>query len=367
MPYGSQSEELHPLHDINGEAVQHPEEIAPEREVVTIDVPNAETGARIDLFVQQAGIILASHPDVVAFLPNVIYKFNVTAAANGSDHLRADINADNTNVRAVFTLQRHPAHTVQPSANSQQAIDTQPAAPHQIPPPPLPGQYQLLARQPDPRRFALQTAHNKVSAPPPALILATPRTYGQAYAAHLTGKASVEAQPLLGRAYSMDEIMKFDPNKLQFPEVAMRAIRNDHRVKDLAHAFLLGAGLPQSKIEYDTAATRIRKSLSLGARTLLSVGTNERMDADKVRADLGTQVDLTADAWERRGSYSNPPKDETFSHVRLDTFYFSVPAAAWQTGSGAKTFTRCLRYAQANPTLNLDTSHFDWIIRTQGL
>ncbi|TKA64120.1 hypothetical protein B0A55_09942 [Friedmanniomyces simplex] len=241
---------------------------------------------------------------------------------------------------------------------------------------PLPASaYQLIQRQPDPARFASQHPgpHRLASPPPPAQNLIAASTTLTNNGAQLVGKVPHEAQPPpMGEDVSMEEVMRFAPNWLRCPEVAVRAIRNGQDSSDLVAMFFAPNGPPTVGDE-KTAAARIRQQLSQGARLAVRPGVNmsfdkqHRFDTQKAIRYLGPQPDLTANMWELRAAYDvNSSRTTNFAHVKLAAFYASVHINDFPTGGAEKVLTKCLRFAWNNPQLDLDTSHFDWIIQTQG-
>ncbi|KAK5713733.1 hypothetical protein LTR17_017500 [Elasticomyces elasticus] len=228
--------------------------------------------------------------------------------------------------------------------------------------------YRLNVRNPDPRRFATQYPgpHSVHRPPPPAQTLHEPEP------AQLVGKLPAFAQPPMqslgpNPIITEEEKMTFGPNWYQIPEVAMCAVRNGYTIPQLVALFFRPGGPPSTQDE-ETAAKRIRKQISLAAKLVVDVGGSDiEFKATKARNDLGAQPDLTAAAWELYGDYIGGVRRAIdFVHVRLADFNATVPANEFPTGAAAGVFTRCLQFAMNNPHLNLDTSHIEWIIQTQG-
>ncbi|KAK0803989.1 hypothetical protein LTR75_007780 [Friedmanniomyces endolithicus] len=270
------------------------------------------------------------------------------------------------------------ASTNPTSATAPQQIAVAPiAATHLVVPAPT-SAYQLIVRAPpNPNRFASQYLRPHLSShpPPPAqglFAVSTNVTNVINNGAQLVGKVPHEAQPPPGSVMTMPEIMIFAPNWLRCPELALRAIRNGHETADLVDMFFAPNG-PPNAVEKRMAASRIRKQLSDGARLLvrpgpgLTFGGQTTCDTQKAKQDLGPQLDLTADAWELRAAHITGTRLKTdFVHVKLSAFYGTLHINAFPTGSAEGVLTKCLRFARNNPNLDLDTSHFDWVIQTQG-
>ncbi|TKA76341.1 hypothetical protein B0A55_03741 [Friedmanniomyces simplex] len=289
----------------------------------------------------------------------VMAPSNTPPAAQPVPHLAYQLNHPQPN----------PAHLA-----PQQMVMAPSNAPPAAQPVP-PSAYQLNQRQPDPARFASQHPgpHRLASPPPPAQNLIAASTTLTNNGAQLVGKVPHEAQPPpMGEDVSMEEVMKFAPNWLRCPEVAVRAIRNGQDSSDLVAMFFAPNGPPTVGDE-KTAAARVRQQLSQGARLAVRPGVNmsfdkqHRFDTQKAIRDLGPQPDLTANMWELRAAYDvNSSRTTNFAHVKLAAFYASMPINDFPTGGAEKVLTKCLRFAWNNPQLDLDTSHFDWIIQTQG-
>lgn len=235
--------------------------------------------------------------------------------------------------------------------------------------------YQLIVRGPlSQTRFARQhpPPHLLSSPPPPALnLMAIPMNQTN-NGEQLIGIVPHEAQPPMGRDVTMSELMLFGPNWLRCPEVAMRAIRNGHETAELVDLFFNAYGAPNVR-EEKIAAARIRKHLSDGAKLLVSSRNNahnggqKRSNMLQMKQDLGPQLDLTANAWELRAAYvPGCTLTTAFAHVKLAAFYATVPTNSFPTGREEGALTKCLRFARGNQHLDLDTSHWDWIMATQG-
>lgn len=52
-------------------------------------------------------------------------------------------------------------------------------------------------------------------------------------------------------------------------------------------------------------------------------------------------------------------------HMPLSLIYGNI--VNWPVGNDRLLMTQCLEFVRNNEHLNLDTSHWDWIIRSQGL
>ncbi|KAK5675012.1 hypothetical protein LTS10_012424 [Elasticomyces elasticus] len=237
--------------------------------------------------------------------------------------------------------------------------------------------YRTIIRNPNPARFPPQYARPRVMAPipPPASNMYTVRAnpgVAPLHGAQLMGKPPHNATPPPGDIF-MNEIMMFNPNWVLCSEVAARSVRNGHTVAELVDMFFASGVAPSTNAAKE-ADMRIRQQRSMGSRMVMrpgnsTFGPNLLWDSEKAEQDLGPQTDLTAASWEVRSAYDAQPKRGTdFVHMRLDAFWATVPINTFPTGVHEGVLTKCLRWAFNNRHLypNLDTSHFQWIIDTQG-
>lgn len=228
---------------------------------------------------------------------------------------------------------------------------------------------------PDPNRFVLQAQppFHPTDPPLPATkLMADPATLSgrtnnaSAYGDHLRDKPLSHVQPPLGIAISLQEIATFLPNWFQIPDVAARAIRNGIGDHDIAKLQLHAINTLTAP-EMVRARARLRQQLSQGGKIVGGKPATGRWSSEAYRERVGPQDDLTADAWDLRGHWENSTKVLDFTHIKLVHIYSIVPTNRWPTGMSRLLLTQCLHFASSNPHLDLDTSHFDWIIQTQGL
>lgn len=163
---------------------------------------------------------------------------------------------------------------------------------------------------------------------------------------------------------SLVEIATFCPNWFQNPEVVGRAIRNGWTRENIAKAQLLAED-PASRDTYKTRSDRIQKQISTAHRMIEDQLDLPRSNANAFRNHHGMQNDLTADAWQFRHHYDpdrNAP--EHLGDMPLSAFYRHV--RTWPTGNDRLLMTQCLEFAFQNPGRQLDSSHWNWIITSQG-
>lgn len=235
-------------------------------------------------------------------------------------------------------------------------------------------------RRADPNRFAPEAPRPyQISLPPPPADKLLQHDWtarvnsDDGYGQSLRGRPPVNVQPPLGIQISMGEIMTFCPSWMQIPDVAIRAACNGYVRDDLARMLLYPAGLLDETNDRPTfiqASARIQAQISQGGKIALGYHPKDsklRWNAADTSRVLGPQNDLTADDWELRCDHRQHEKKQRFTHMRLSGIYATVPRNSWPSGSDRLLFTMCLEYAHANPHLNLDTSHFAWIIEARAL
>ena len=163
---------------------------------------------------------------------------------------------------------------------------------------------------------------------------------------------------------SLVEIATFCPNWFQNPEVVSRAIRNGWSREDIAKVQLLAED-PITRDKFKTRYERVQQQISTGCKMLDGQPTARRFNAAAFRARHGMQNDFTANAWSFRHSYD--PAGHTLEHLGdmpLSSFFAHVQT--WPTGNDRLLMTQCLEFASQNLARQLDSSHWDWIITSQG-
>lgn len=212
--------------------------------------------------------------------------------------------------------------------------------------------------------------------PPPARRIsvpgiknnAKPTSNGRIYGELMRERPPACVKPPQGIAISMRELCTFFPNSFQLPKVAVRAIHSGWSAKDIAIGQLDALGM-----EYeDHLRQKIQKQLKEGAKLFYDCpiwlnrkGDKEYWTAEATRAEYGKTwaFDLTSNGWQLRRQH---PGQSVFEHMSLVDIYSAVPQGCWPDGQDRLLLTQCLEYARGHPELDLDTSHFDWIIRKNG-
>jgi hypothetical protein len=106
------------------------------------------------------------------------------------------------------------------------------------------------------------------------------------------------------------------------------------------------------------AGNRLQKQLSDGARDFYE--WHDTWDIGKVRAryEDAWDRDATSEGWALRKNDSKP-----WVHMALKDIYDDVPLGNWPKGPDRLLLTRCFEFAAAHEDLDLDTTHYDWIVR----
>lgn len=169
---------------------------------------------------------------------------------------------------------------------------------------------------------------------------------------------------------SMIEICTFCPDWLLNPEVIARAIRNGWNREAIAKAQLYATD-ELTHENWLRQNGRIQKQISFGGKMFDNVSIasindgGRRFDSEYFRNRHGEQLDLTANAWRLRDTYQNARVvNESTGHMPLSALYNCV--VNWPAGEDRMLMTQCLEFARNNPQLNLDTSHWDWIVQSQN-
>jgi hypothetical protein len=161
------------------------------------------------------------------------------------------------------------------------------------------------------------------------------------------------------------EICTFCPSWFKIPEVAARAVRNEWTREELGKVQLHAIGA-LGWDEWLRAINRIQKQVSAGCKLIDGYSSEERVrhNSPDFRRRYGPQDDLTATAWQFKAEYEPGTPVQT-GHVPLSDIYEAV--VNWPVDNDRLIMTQCLEFAKNNEHLDLDTSHWDWIIRSQGL
>jgi hypothetical protein len=96
----------------------------------------------------------------------------------------------------------------------------------------------------------------------------------------------------------------------------------------------------------------------------IPAGKQYRHNSPDFRERHGPQDDLTATAWQFKAEYEPGTPVQT-GHMPLVSLYRDV--VNWPVGNDRLLMTQCLEFSRNNEHLRLDTSHWDWIIQSQGL
>ncbi|KAI7550029.1 hypothetical protein KC331_g3440 [Hortaea werneckii] len=215
--------------------------------------------------------------------------------------------------------------------------------------------------------------------PPPAKLLTEgnaavrirKENQSEAYGNLCVDEPPVNVQPPMNIDLTIFEITTFNPMWLHIPEFTGRTVRNGYKRRDLTKMHLLSQNL-LTKGNMQKDENKIQKTISFNGLLLTgrpTTGSNDdKWDGAKFAREMGPHNDLTANSWKLRCEYDNGTKKAmTFGHWPLHKIYNRVQPQFWPTGDDRGLYTQCLEFAAQNPLLQLDTSHIDWIIQSQGL
>ena len=188
----------------------------------------------------------------------------------------------------------------------------------------------------------------------------------QIYGNQLKDYPVIEAAPPRNIDIGMLEICTFFPNWLLLPEVAMRA-----QVNGWARRFIVKAQLYATDNlrytdgeEIGRAGNRVQKQYSGGGGAMFEFEGSWSRSIPQKAGWTGNQ-DLTANNWHFKPQWEGSNKQIKFEHISLKPVYTRVKK--WPQGADRLILTKCMEFAFANQHLNLDTSHFSWIIQVLGL
>jgi hypothetical protein len=189
----------------------------------------------------------------------------------------------------------------------------------------------------------------------------------QTYGNQIAGRPPHNIAPPRNIDISILEICTFFPSYVLIPEVAMRAQQNEWSRKELAKAQFDATNMLANMTdeEFTTASNRIQKQISLCGMAMFNV-TAWSLQIPKQRGYTGNQ-DLTANNWRFKSYYLRSKREETFGHMALRDIYRHVPHTNWPQGEDRMILTQCLEFAYNHQYLDLDTSHYDWIMQFLGL
>lgn len=215
--------------------------------------------------------------------------------------------------------------------------------------------------------FIPSAPHKPLLAPPPPATSFLEVRKGRKGASSITGspfaafqkdRPPFNVQPPLGVDIGLREICVFLPDWLHIVEVIIRLLRNGASRAALAKMQLLPTG-ELDVVNFTRCKNKIQQQFGESGKLHYAVN---KWDITHAR-DEGAENDLTANKWatHRKGG------PVVFEHIKLSDIYSPIPAASFPAGNDRLLLTQCLEFARDNPRLDLDTSHFDWIIQSQGL
>ncbi|KAF2160876.1 hypothetical protein M409DRAFT_59659 [Zasmidium cellare ATCC 36951] len=158
------------------------------------------------------------------------------------------------------------------------------------------------------------------------------------------------------------ELMTFFPNSVQIPLLAIRLVRNGFSYQTLAKMQLD----PVNELTDKSARTvedKIKWQFKDGGGCEWPDKKAERTMWQRVAQSEGPHHNLTANHFKLRHEYSDKKPGRAWGHWKLADIYSAVDESKWPQGDDRMVLTQCLEFARDNPQLDLDTSHWDWIIQ----
>lgn len=157
---------------------------------------------------------------------------------------------------------------------------------------------------------------------------------------------------------SVAELMIFFPNSMQIPLMAKRLMRNGFPGQTLAKVQLDAVNKLTDK-NVTTTDDRLKRQFKAGGECEYAdkKQANRTMWDQIAKAD-GPHLDLTANQFKLRCEYAYRDELHHWGHCKLSDVYGPVDASKWPQGNDRLVLTQCLDFAQANPHLDLDTSHW---------
>lgn len=189
-----------------------------------------------------------------------------------------------------------------------------------------------------------------------------PGKHNRKYATLLKGRPPVNIRPPLNIDISIVEILTFFPSWTRIPLVVLRAVRNGFTRQELAE-LLLRSVHPLTTENIKRESERVQQHMRTAG--LLEAGIKS-WDIKSYKQTAGVQNDLTANQWKLASDYPGgcTPKGETeWKDMELADIAKSVPDQNWPKGNDRLLLTRCLEYAANRSWSELDTTHWDVIIR----
>jgi hypothetical protein len=223
---------------------------------------------------------------------------------------------------------------------------------------------------------------------PPTSAFASRASDDSRYGDQLVGRPAYNVEPPRYFDISMLEINTFFPRWFLLPEVAMRAQVNGWDRKEVAKAQLRAKNQLGniSADNFQRAQNRIQKCFSEGGKLMfqIPIGKEAELLPEETKKELKWTKDivessnfpkdnLTAVNWHLRSYYksSTNKREEHFGHIPLVEVWSGVKN--WPEGDDRMILTKCLEFSRdnhgvfLNRGLQLDTSHFSWIIQQLNL
>jgi hypothetical protein len=159
---------------------------------------------------------------------------------------------------------------------------------------------------------------------------------------------------------SMVEIATFFPNWFQIPKLAARCLQSQWRYRSLAKA-QLNATNNLTRANEKPTIDRVKNQFVQGVAEFYSL--QGAVSFSVIRANH-------KDAWDNDASsagWTLPANTNlVFQHMALKDIYDHVDRSRWPVAEDRLVLTKCFEFAADHEDLDLDTSHYDWIIQVNG-
>ncbi|KAK4505951.1 hypothetical protein PRZ48_003916 [Zasmidium cellare] len=185
-------------------------------------------------------------------------------------------------------------------------------------------------------------------------------SYGQ----HTLGRPPPNVCLPLDVELGIVELMTFFPNSAQIPQLGIRLMRNGFSYQTLAKMELDPVNELTDK-NAKTAEGKIKWQFKDAGECEWPHKKAKRTMWQQIAKGEGPHHDLTANHYQLRHEYANKKKGQAgwWGHWKLRDIYGAVDPSKWPKEDDRMVLTQCLEFARDNPQLDLDTSHWDWIIQ----
>lgn len=159
------------------------------------------------------------------------------------------------------------------------------------------------------------------------------------------------------------ELMTFLTNSVQIPLFATRFMRNGFKVQTLAKMQLHAIGDQNEKHAAKVEGKLKWQYKHAGECEWRHLKEVDRTSWSGIAKKQGSHHDLTANHLKLRHEYPGWELSQRWGHCKMRDIYDPVEDGMWPQGADRMIVTQCLEFAKNNPQLDLDTSHWEWIVQ----